>query len=233
MKRFIALCMASAVAFGSVSVDTKKRIKEYLSKWGVRIEKINNLGSLYEVVVKGDPKVIYFTKDLKYMILGGVFDPKTGKNITANRIREITKVNVARLNTLPHLQVSYGSGPELYVFVDTDCPYCRKFLSWAKSKGVVLHIFFFPVHSYNKNLYALCRGLSGDAKEIVEAMIRGDIPEQDKDAQLALCESTLKQHIKEARKLGIRGTPFIITREGKVIQGFMPQLLEQEVRNGQ
>ncbi len=227
MKKLITLFLTSSVVIASGN-----EIEKLLSKWNVQIKKINDLGSLYEVITAGDPKVIYFTKDLKYMILGGVFDPKTGKNLTAERLREINKVDVSQLRKIPAVKLSYGEGPTFYVFVDTDCPYCHRFLKWAKEKGANLYLYFFPVHDYNKNLYALCEGLDGKGKEIARMMLSGKVPKKEKDAKMAICEGTLREHIKKARELGVRGTPYVITEDGTVIQGFVPQLLEKYARGG-
>jgi len=229
MRKLLISLMSLSVAFAG-----QGEIEKMLSKWNVKVKEIRDLGSLYEVVVKGDPKVIYFTKDLKYMILGGVFDPKTGKNLTAERLRETNKVDVSELKKLSFVKVSYGDGPTFYVFVDTDCPYCHRFLRWAKEKKANLYIYFFPVHDYNKNLYALCEGLNGNGKgkEIVDMMISGKVPKKDKDAKMVMCEGTLRKHINKARELGVRGTPYIITEDGTVIQGFVPQLLEKYARGG-
>jgi len=225
MKRFI-LVMFIPIC---LSFAANQEIKNILTKWNVKVKKVYDLGSLYEVIVYGDPKVIYFTKDLKYMILGGVFDPKTGRNLTAEKLRKYNKVNVGELKEIPAVKVSYGKGPTFYAFVDTDCPYCKRFLEWAKRIGANLYLYFFPIYDYNKNLYALCEGLNGKGKEIVELMLKG-VPKKDKDAKMALCEGTLKQHIRKANELGIRGTPYIITEDGTVIQGFVKELLEEYVR---
>ncbi len=221
MRRLAFALILTTFAFASPT----EQLQKLLNKWNVSVKKINDLGSLYEVVIKGDPKVIYFTKDLRYMILGGIFDPKTGKNLTADRLREYSKVDVRDLQKIPSVKVSYGDGPTFYAFVDTDCPYCHKFLEWAKKNGANLYLFFFPIHDYNKNLYALCMGLDGKGKEVVNLMLKGDIPKKDKDAKMTLCEGVLRKHIKEARELGVRGTPYIVTEDGTVIQGFVPSLL--------
>ncbi len=229
--RFVLLILLTPVLLSSTLLISfavaDQRVKDLLSKWNVKVREIHDLGSLYEVVVQGDPKIIYFTKDLRYMILGGVFDPKTGKNLTAERLREYSKVDIGGLRKIPHVSVSYGSGPTFYAFVDADCPYCHKFLRWAKENGANLHLYFFPIHDYNKNLFVLCEGLNGKGKEMVERMLKGNVPKKEKDARMALCEGTLKEHINKARALGVRGTPYIIAEDGTVIQGFVPQLLEK------
>lgn len=227
MKKLLALILGFSLAFAN-----QEEIEKLLSKWNVKVQKVRDLGSLYEVVITGEPKILYFTKDLKYMLIGGLFDPKTGENLTAERIREISKVDVKELEELQSIEVSYGNNGKFYAFVDAECPYCHRFLRWAKEKGVSLKLFIFPVHDYSKNLYVLCEGINGKGKEVVEMMIEGKVPKKEKDLKLAMCEGILKKHVAKARELGVRGTPYIIAEDGTLIQGFLPQYLERHIKKG-
>ena len=89
MRFPLLLLLMTFSVFGAVDAKTEKTITGILSKWKVKVLDIRDLGSLYEVDVLGAPGIIYFTKDLRYMLMGGLFDPKTGKNLTYERLKQL------------------------------------------------------------------------------------------------------------------------------------------------
>ncbi len=91
--RFLASLLLVGLSFGSDLQGVKAKVEKLLAKWNVKVLAVHDWGSLYEVDVLGAPRVLYFTKDLRYMIVGGVFDPKTGKNLTYERLKTLEAGN--------------------------------------------------------------------------------------------------------------------------------------------
>jgi hypothetical protein len=89
VRLFVAFLGVISLSFGESLGIVKGKIEKILSKWSVKVLAVRDLGSLYEVDVLGAPRILYFTKDLRYMIMGGVFDPSTGKNLTYERLKEL------------------------------------------------------------------------------------------------------------------------------------------------
>ena len=90
--RFLTFLFLVGLSFGS-ELGVKTKVENLLAKWNVKVLEVRDLGSLYEVDVFGAPRVLYFTKDFRYMIIGGVFDPKTGKNLTYQRLKQLEAKN--------------------------------------------------------------------------------------------------------------------------------------------
>jgi len=84
----------------------------------VSIEAVNEMDSFYEVVlkVKGQKKILYLTKDFKYMILGSLID-KDNKNITQERLKELNKIDLSTLPLKDALTYKVGNGTKKLLFL--------------------------------------------------------------------------------------------------------------------
>ena len=97
--RFLTFLLLVGLSFGSDLQGVKAKVEKLLAKWNVKVLAVHDWGSLYEVDVLGAPRVLYFTKDFRYMIVGGVFDPKSGKNLTYERLKALGAGNGKVSNT--------------------------------------------------------------------------------------------------------------------------------------
>ena len=83
------------------------------------------LSGIYEVYVSG--KIIYTDENAKYLFFGNLLDVKNQKNLTEDRISELSKIDVKQLPLKQAIKHIKGKGERtLYVFTDPDCPYCQK-----------------------------------------------------------------------------------------------------------
>ena len=84
-------------------------------------------GGLYEVYMDGD--IHYTDEKVSFLIIKGqLIDTKTSLNVTEQRFRKLTALN---LKELPPLEMAIkrvkGDGRRhLIVFSDPMCPYCRR-----------------------------------------------------------------------------------------------------------
>ena len=81
---------------------------------------------LYEVFMGG--QIIYTDEKLTFLIAEGrLVDPKTKKDITGERLEELTKIDFNSLPLDQAIKVVKGNGSrKLVVFSDVDCPYCKR-----------------------------------------------------------------------------------------------------------
>jgi len=87
-----------------------------------------------------------FSKDGKYIIAGVLFDRKTGENLTAEREKEINKIDINKIPLKDALHIKFGKGGRKLILVaDPECPYCRMAFNYLKNKNVDLYIFFMPL----------------------------------------------------------------------------------------
>ncbi len=91
-----------------------------------------------------DGRILYYSPAGPHIIAGAIVAPG-GKNLTAERTREIAKEKLANLPLDKAVRI--GSGPKKVIEVsDPDCPYCRKAAAWFKERSdVTRYVFFVPL----------------------------------------------------------------------------------------
>jgi thiol:disulfide interchange protein DsbC len=188
----------------------------------VSIEAVNEMDNFYEVVLKirGQKKILYFTKDFKYMILGSLID-KDNKNITQERLKELNKIDISTLPLKDALTYKVGNGTKkIVVFVDPFCPHCKGLINYLKEqKDFTLYMFVFPLSQKSEEAgkKIIC------SSNPIEAYLNPDnVKESCKEG-----ESKLFLHSELARSLYLTGTPFVILEDGTNFFGFNKELLDK------
>uniref|UniRef100_A0A7V6CD63 DsbC family protein n=1 Tax=Thermodesulfobacterium geofontis TaxID=1295609 RepID=A0A7V6CD63_9BACT len=188
----------------------------------VSIEAVNEMDSFYEVVLKvrGEKKILYLTKDFKYMILGSLID-RDNKNITKERLKELNKIDISTLPLKDALVYKNGNGTKkIVVFVDPFCPHCKNLINYLKQqKDFTLYMFIFPLSqkSEEAGIKILC------SPNPLDAYLN---PENLKET----CEEGEKKlffHSLFARSLYLKGAPFVILEDGSNFYGFNKDLLDK------
>jgi len=203
-----------------------------LEQLGAKVVEENDLGNIYQVVVQfpdGKKEVGYITKDNKYLIIGNVIDTQTGENITANKYKELDKVDVSKVPLDEAIKLKFGKGDKKLIMVaDPDCPFCRKAYEYLKNKDVEVYLFLFPLDIHpkakEKSVKILC------SKDPAKAY---DEVENNKELQTSECkegEDKLKKHILISNTIGVRGTPLFVDMQGHKIEGFNINELEEALK---
>lgn len=191
---------------GKLATGAEETLKKTFPNLTFSSIKETHIKGLYEVVI-GDG-VMYFHPD-GYIIFGEMWN-KEGENLTA-KTREIIMAEKAKKIPLDKA-IKMGSGKNTVVeFTDPDCPYCRKaseFLS--KKSDVTRYVFFFPLKQMHpdaegKSKYIICGGEQA-YKEVYSGKHDKKRVELDKKCDQKAAD-ILKEHIKVAQSLGVRGTP--------------------------
>ncbi|MFK7794400.1 MAG: DsbC family protein [Gammaproteobacteria bacterium] len=176
---------------------------------------------LYEAVY--GTQVIYVTEDARYIIQGVVMDLDDGK-------RDITEVASSRARKKYMTQVndqekiSFGSDKPKHtitVFTDIDCGYCRKLhneMDQYASYGIKVNYLLFPRNgitspSYTKAVSVWC---SDDRAEALTKSKNGqELPAEN-------CDNPIVDHFEIGQKIGVTGTPAILTSDGQLMPGYLP-----------
>jgi len=150
----IAVFVFSKLGFTTMTkeklLESAPQLKKSLesAREEVSIEAVNEMDSFYEVVLKvrGEKKILYLTKDFKYMILGSLID-RDNKNITKERLKELNKIDISTLPLKDALVYKNGNGTKkIVVFVDPFCPHCKNLINYLKQqKDFTLYMFIFPL----------------------------------------------------------------------------------------
>ena len=221
------LLINSLVIFSLTILSDEYEIKEKISSIlppGTQIESIeqSDFPDIYKVYY-GDVQPLYVSKDGKYFLYGDMFQISSSKiiNLTAT---DITKRRMQLMKDIAKDElISFLSKNESYsvtVFTDVDCGYCRKLHKEIKDynkKGISIHYAAFPrsgigTESFTKMVTAWC---SEDPKQSITNLKNGD------NLKLNFCDSQpVAKHYAIGQKLGISGTPAIISEDGELYPGY-------------
>ena len=162
---------------------------------------------------------LFYTVRGRYLLVGHIYDPKRGEDLTAKRLAELDRVDFARLP----LSLAVVSGPKdarlrLAVFDDPDCPYCRRLERWLSGmRDVRVYRFLFPLESLHPNArrHAEAIWCAGDRMEALRAVML-----EGKDlSPPAGCDAPVDEIAELGGRLGVMGTPTLIAGDGRVLRG--------------
>lgn len=216
-----ALATIATYAFAD-EATVKKAVETAYPKF--KVEKVTKTpyAGLYEVFMGG--QIIYTDEKMTFLIAEGrLVDPKTKKDITGERLEELTRID---FNTLPldqAIKVVKGNGSrKLVVFSDVDCPYCKRLErnELANITDVTIYTFLYPIEQLhpdaaNKSKLIWCANNRVKAWE--DWILRDTLPNAAGN-----CEVPLEKVGQLARKAGVNSTPTLFFADGKRMLGAQP-----------
>jgi thiol:disulfide interchange protein DsbC len=169
-------------------------------------------------VIFGGNRIIYIDTAGTHFFNGHLFDLDAHRDLTDERLEDITRIDVRQLPLADAFNVVHGNGKrEVYLFEDPDCPYCRKLEEQLpKVNDVTFHVFLFPLTALHPKAYEHALGIwcSKDrAKAWSDKMVKGIDPPPAK------CENPLDRNIALGDKLHVDGTPTLILANGRPHSG--------------
>lgn len=214
----LAAFSCSAMAADMVPAETAAKIRAAFPSTKIDAVRLSEFPGLYELAMGRN--VAYVMEGLPYLLVGHVFDTRTGTDLTAERI-EKAKPKVSFSDLPLQDAIKRGSGSKkLAVFSDPDCPFCKKLeAELAKLNDVEIYIFMNPI-----------AGLHPKAVEKSKAVWCADDRERAWDAAVAdkgfktsECDSSaVDRNIALAKRLGLHGTPAMIREDGEILPGMRP-----------
>ena len=180
------------------------------------------------VVDIGDLQPIYASKDGNFFLYGEMYAIKNGELLNTTK-QEISLNRRAILDSELSEKdfITFAANDEKHVitvFTDVDCGYCRKFhgeIEDYNAQGITVNYVAFPrsgleSDSYNKIVSAWC---SSDPKGTLTALKEG------RDPALKLCQDhPVEDHYLLGQRIGITGTPAIISSSGDLLPGYLPPM---------
>jgi thiol:disulfide interchange protein DsbC len=224
LKKIISIALMGAFSTLAIAdeASVKKAVEAAYPKF--KVEKVTKTpyAGLYEVFMGG--QIIYTDEKLTFLIAEGrLVDPKTKKDITGERLEELTKIDFASLPLEQAIKVVKGNGSrKLVVFSDVDCPYCKRLErnEIANITDVTVYTFLYPIEQLhpdaaNKSKLIWC------AKDRVKAwdnwILRDQLP-----STAATCDVPIEKVGQLAKKIGVSSTPTLIFADGKRMLGAQP-----------
>jgi thiol:disulfide interchange protein DsbC len=161
---------------------------------------------------------------MSYLIAEGrLVDPKTKKDITGERLEELTKIDFSTLPLDQAIKVVKGNGSrKLVVFSDVDCPYCKRLEQneLTNITDVTIYTFLYPIQqlhpdSANKSKAIWCA--SNRVKAWQDWILNSQLPNSAGN-----CEVPIEKIGDLARKIGVTSTPTLFFADGKRMLGAQP-----------
>ena len=200
----------------------KKAVEAAYPKFKVESVVKTPYGGLYEVFMGG--QIVYTDEKLTFLIAEGrLVDPKNKKDVTGERLEELTKVDFNSLPLDQAIKVVKGNGSrKLVVFSDVDCPFCERLEQneLANIDNVTVYTFLYPIESLhpdaaNKSKSIWCA--PNRVKAWNDWIFNNQLPKA-----AANCDVPLEKVGELARKVGVTSTPTLIFADGKRILGAQP-----------
>jgi thiol:disulfide interchange protein DsbC len=131
MKLVACLLATASLTFGLSVHAQDANLKKTLTERIPQLEKIDEVRStpmsgLYEVRVGTD--IFYTDAKGNYLIQGELIDTKARRNLTEDRMTQLTAVDFKQLPIKDAITIVHGKGErKMAVFEDPNCGYCKRF----------------------------------------------------------------------------------------------------------
>jgi thiol:disulfide interchange protein DsbC len=172
--------------------------------------------------VRSGTDLYYTDAQGNYLIQGELIDTKAQRNLSAERIAEVTAIDFSKLPLADAFTMVRGNGErQLAVFEDPNCGYCKRFeKSLLKVNNITVHVFLYPILGEDSVEKARRLWCSKDKAAAWNDWMQSQKPTA---APLAACDtSALARNIAFGKKYKINGTPTLFFADGSRIPGAIP-----------
>ncbi len=218
LRFFVAVFSLFALACGAALADEASVKKELEARFpGLKIDRITktNMLDLYEVV--SGKEVVYTDDKATYLFSGNLIEVKTRKNITQERVEQLTAVNFKDLPFELAIKTVRGKGTrQVAMFSDPNCPYCKRMdKAVMDMDDITIYTFLYPILAADSAEKAKMIWCAPDkSRAYMDWMLRGRSPAVGKD-----CDAPINRMVELGRRLGMDSVPVTIMTSGQRIVG--------------
>jgi thiol:disulfide interchange protein DsbC len=218
------LLLAALLALSLVASADEATIRRALEpRLGVKIDGVQPgpVPGLFEVRFRTPDgvQVVYADATGNYVIQGKIYDLRTDRDLTEERLR---KLNAIKFESLPldlAVKVQRGNGKRVVaMFSDPYCPACRTFeRSLAQIDNVTVYVFMYPVirpENADHSRMVWCAPDRAKAWLELAAAPKPKLPDAAKG-----CGDPVDKVLKLGRSLGVNSTPTLILANGERLAG--------------
>ncbi|NLA67721.1 MAG: DsbC family protein [Gammaproteobacteria bacterium] len=173
-----------------------------------------------EAVVGG--QMVYISDDGRYLLQGALFDVVAKKDLSQAGMADVRRRLLATIPASERI-VFAPADPDytVSVFTDVECGYCRKLhadIDEYNRLGIAIEYLAFPrmgpaSEDFAKMVSVWC------AKDRRQALTAA---KQGRSVPSSTCTSPVARHYDIGRRVGLAGTPMIVTADGTQMPGYMP-----------
>ena len=166
------------------------------------------------------PQIIYSDSSGAYVIQGNIYELRSGRDLTEERVRKITAIKFESLPLDQAVKIQRGNGRRiLAMFSDPYCPYCRQFeKTLVQVDDITVYVFMFPVIRPQNADHSKAVWCSPDrARAWLDLAI-----DHKRPAAAADCDNPVEKNLELGRSLGVNSTPTLIFANGERVAGGLP-----------
>jgi thiol:disulfide interchange protein DsbC len=241
MRLFAALLAATLTTFitpafaDEAEQTVRKAIRALVPDATIDSVRPSGVDGFHEVILSG--QIIYVSSDGRFLLQGSIYDLANRTDLTEARRAEVRRDALALVPA--EKRIVYAPKDRKYtltVFTDIDCGYCRRMhqhMDEYNAAGIAIEYLFFPragvgSGSFDKAVHSWC------ADDPTEALTRAKLGQE---LEARTCENPVSEDFELGRRIGVTGTPAVITEDGQLIGGYLPpeqllQRLQQTGRSG-
>lgn len=223
-KKWIAVLVATLLGSSACADEAslKKTIEATYPK--VKVDSIvkTPYAGLYEVFLDG--QIVYTDDKFSFLIAEGrLVEPKTKRDITGERLDELTRVDFSALPLDQAIKVVKGNGSKkLVVFSDPDCPYCKRLeqKELTSITDVTIYTFLFPLEQLHPDAGNKSRAIwcaPDRSKAWQDWVLNGQLPKAQ-----GTCDTPIEKIAELGKKMNVTSTPTLIFADGKRMLGAYP-----------
>lgn len=221
-KYWLLLLTLLASAAYADEASLRKAIESAYPKMSVESVVKTPYAGLYEVYMNG--QIVYTDEKFSFLIAEGhLVDSKSKKDVTTERLADLSKIDFASLPLEQAIKVVKGNGSrKMAVFSDPDCPFCKRLEQNELSNitDVTIYTFLMPLDQLHPDAANKAKAIwcSADrAKAWQDWALNGQLPKKSLN-----CDAPLEKVATLARRLGVTSTPTIFFADGKRMLGAYP-----------
>jgi thiol:disulfide interchange protein DsbC len=221
MKWLLALLLACGVGVVAAETAEEAALRKVIQPrigGDATIDSVTKTpySGLFEVRIGTD--IFYTDAQAKYLFVGRVIDTATMKDLTQERVQDLSRIKFSDLPLDAAIKKVKGNGKRVIaVFEDPNCGYCKRFhQTLEKVDNVTVYTFLYSVlgpDSVTKSRNIWCA--ADRSKTWNDWMLRGKVP----STAQAKCETPHEKVMQLGRQLGVTGTPTIFFVDGTRIPG--------------
>jgi thiol:disulfide interchange protein DsbC len=206
---------------GANEAQIRKAIEPKLG--GAKIEGVQPapVAGLWEVRFRTERgmRVLYTDATGNYVIQGSIYEVRTDRDLTEERLR---KLNAVKFETLPldlAVKVQRGNGKRvLAMFSDPYCPACRQFeKALAQIDDITVYVFMYPVIRPENADHSKAVWCAPDRAKAWLELAAAPSPKVPPAG--ATCANPVDKVLEAGRKLGVNSTPTLFLANGERLSG--------------
>ena len=223
LKKILAVMMLMLA--GSASADEaslRKVIEAAYPRMTVDSITKTLYAGLYEVYMGG--QIVYTDEKFSFLIAEGhLVDSKTKKDVTTERLADLSKIDFSSLPLEQAIKLVKGNGSrKMAVFSDPDCPFCKRLEQNELSNinDVTIYTFLMPLEQLHPDAANKAKAIwcaPDRVKAWQDWVLNGQLPRKTTS-----CDAPIEKVGALARKLGVTSTPTIFFADGKRMLGAYP-----------